>query len=312
MLVGCGRHAGGQGYNSGGSFCGGWAGNCGEGGSGGSSWYLICDRCRSKYLREKGGAGAVAAAAAAAYPTSKPAAASPSGDKNKLKYSNNKKNNRLTSASSKSSGSADKYRGSQQRQSSRVTASIPDSSASSAFLPATFTSTVLSPGDVAISSEPHHLMKQNAMFLLELAPSHGSALPLTCNTPSPSNIVGAVGGGGSGKMTPVTKMGAGASTFHAGSTSADFDAMLLPAVQESSSPATSSTGSSVLTPSPLSALASIPAAGLREKNRSELVSGGLLSPDTRYSDISASTTSLINVVAHVSFGTKFHYKCAKK
>ena len=50
---GCGRHAGGQGYNSGGNFCGGWAGNCGDGGVGGSTWYLMCDRCRDKYLREK-------------------------------------------------------------------------------------------------------------------------------------------------------------------------------------------------------------------------------------------------------------------
>ncbi|KAK6172343.1 hypothetical protein SNE40_016020 [Patella caerulea] len=50
---GCGRHACGKGYNSGGNFCGGWAGNCGEGGIGGSSWYLMCDRCRDKYLRDK-------------------------------------------------------------------------------------------------------------------------------------------------------------------------------------------------------------------------------------------------------------------
>ena len=50
---GCGRHAGGQGYNSGGNYCGGWAGNCGDGGIGGSTWYLMCDRCREKFLREK-------------------------------------------------------------------------------------------------------------------------------------------------------------------------------------------------------------------------------------------------------------------
>lgn len=50
---GCGDHAGGKGYNSGGNFCGGWAGNCGDGGIGGSSWYLICDRCREKYIRQK-------------------------------------------------------------------------------------------------------------------------------------------------------------------------------------------------------------------------------------------------------------------
>lgn len=53
VLLGCGRYAGGQGYNSIGHFCGGWAGNCGDGGIGGSTWYLVCDRCREKYLREK-------------------------------------------------------------------------------------------------------------------------------------------------------------------------------------------------------------------------------------------------------------------
>jgi len=50
---GCGEPASGQGYNSGGNFCGGWAGNCGDGGMGGSTWYLMCDACRSKYLRDK-------------------------------------------------------------------------------------------------------------------------------------------------------------------------------------------------------------------------------------------------------------------
>ncbi|KAM9674291.1 E3 ubiquitin-protein ligase MYCBP2 isoform 11-T12 [Dama dama] len=53
QLQSCGRYAGGQGYNSIGHFCGGWAGNCGDGGIGGSTWYLVCDRCREKYLREK-------------------------------------------------------------------------------------------------------------------------------------------------------------------------------------------------------------------------------------------------------------------
>ena len=50
---GCARHAGGQGYNSGGNFCGGWAGNCGDGGVGGSTWYLMCEKCRDRYLKEK-------------------------------------------------------------------------------------------------------------------------------------------------------------------------------------------------------------------------------------------------------------------
>ena len=53
MHPGCGWHAGGKGYNSGGMYCVGWAGNCGDGGVGGSSWYLICDTCRDKYLKAK-------------------------------------------------------------------------------------------------------------------------------------------------------------------------------------------------------------------------------------------------------------------
>lgn len=40
----------GKGYNSVGTHCEGWAGNCGEGGKGASSWYLLCDKCREKYM----------------------------------------------------------------------------------------------------------------------------------------------------------------------------------------------------------------------------------------------------------------------
>lgn len=47
---GCGKPAKGKGYNSVGTFCEGWAGNCGEGGKGASSWYLMCDQCREKYV----------------------------------------------------------------------------------------------------------------------------------------------------------------------------------------------------------------------------------------------------------------------
>lgn len=47
---GCGKSAKGKGYNSVGIFCEGWAGNCGEGGKGASSWFLMCDNCRDKYI----------------------------------------------------------------------------------------------------------------------------------------------------------------------------------------------------------------------------------------------------------------------
>ena len=30
----------------------GWAGNCGDGGVGGSSWYIICEKCRSTYMSQ--------------------------------------------------------------------------------------------------------------------------------------------------------------------------------------------------------------------------------------------------------------------
>ncbi|KAL7297667.1 hypothetical protein TKK_0009333 [Trichogramma kaykai] len=53
MHPGCGWHAGGNGYNSGGNYCVGWAGNCGDGGGGGNSWYLLCDTCRDKYMKSR-------------------------------------------------------------------------------------------------------------------------------------------------------------------------------------------------------------------------------------------------------------------
>lgn len=47
---GCGKPSKGKGYNSIGVYCEGWAGNCGEGGQGASSWYLMCDKCREKCM----------------------------------------------------------------------------------------------------------------------------------------------------------------------------------------------------------------------------------------------------------------------
>ena len=50
---GCGRHASGWGYNSRGSYCSGWAGNCGDGGRGGSTWYLLCKDCHANFMSMK-------------------------------------------------------------------------------------------------------------------------------------------------------------------------------------------------------------------------------------------------------------------
>ena len=53
MHPGCGKHANGWGYNSRGTFCSGWAGNCGDGGRGGSTWYLLCKDCHARYIAMK-------------------------------------------------------------------------------------------------------------------------------------------------------------------------------------------------------------------------------------------------------------------
>ncbi|XP_063236464.1 E3 ubiquitin-protein ligase MYCBP2 isoform X2 [Bacillus rossius redtenbacheri] len=122
---GCGGHAGGKGYNSGGNFCVGWAGNCGDGGVGGSSWYLVCDACRAKYLRcrahgkdKAGGAG-------------------------------------------RGGGSSSSRR-----------------KAGPALSPAC-SSRLQSPSAGGAARETHVVMRNNAMFLLELASASGSGLPPT-------------------------------------------------------------------------------------------------------------------------------------
>lgn len=50
---GCGKSSKGKGYNSVGTYCNGWAGNCGEGGKGATSWYLLCEQCRANYTSQQ-------------------------------------------------------------------------------------------------------------------------------------------------------------------------------------------------------------------------------------------------------------------
>ncbi|XP_071483043.1 E3 ubiquitin-protein ligase MYCBP2-like [Diadema antillarum] len=52
MHPGCGKTAWGHGYNSSGVYRSGFVGSCGEGGAGGRDWYLMCERCREKYMHE--------------------------------------------------------------------------------------------------------------------------------------------------------------------------------------------------------------------------------------------------------------------
>jgi E3 ubiquitin-protein ligase MYCBP2 len=119
---GCGGHAGGKGYNSGGNFCVGWAGNCGDGGVGGSSWYLVCDTCREKYLRSKKQIGV---------------------------------------------SGKDKSGSSKKSSTGRKKSSGPGPSASR----------LLSPTASTAPLETHIIMRNNAMFLLDLASAGGSVFP---------------------------------------------------------------------------------------------------------------------------------------
>ncbi|KAJ8867991.1 hypothetical protein PR048_031800 [Dryococelus australis] len=115
---GCGGHAGGKGYNSGGNFCVGWAGNCGDGGVGGSSWYLVCDSCRAKYLRCR-------------------------------IHNKDKSGGRKNGVSRRKAG----------------------------VLSSNCSSKMQSPTASSAARETHIIMKNNAMFLLELASAAGSGLP---------------------------------------------------------------------------------------------------------------------------------------
>uniref|UniRef100_A0A913I5E3 RCR-type E3 ubiquitin transferase n=1 Tax=Strongyloides stercoralis TaxID=6248 RepID=A0A913I5E3_STRER len=47
---GCGAPSGGKGYNSAGNYTSGWSGSCGEGAPGNYAWYILCLKCRDKYL----------------------------------------------------------------------------------------------------------------------------------------------------------------------------------------------------------------------------------------------------------------------
>ncbi|XP_052124547.1 E3 ubiquitin-protein ligase MYCBP2-like [Frankliniella occidentalis] len=127
---GCGAHAGGKGYNSGGNFCVGWAGNCGDGGIGGSSWYLVCDACRDRYLRTKkssAGQGQPGTPKKSGIPLRKRSVYSGPGTPIKM----------------------------------------------------------LSPGGAVPPQDVHIIMRNNAMFLLELASAAGSGLHLE-RRPSPN------------------------------------------------------------------------------------------------------------------------------
>ena len=52
---GCGKDAGGYGYDKTGAYRPGWQGDCGDGGSGTSTWYLMCKECRVRHLARREG-----------------------------------------------------------------------------------------------------------------------------------------------------------------------------------------------------------------------------------------------------------------
>ena len=120
---GCGKHASGKGYNSSGKFGGGWAGKCGEGGIGECSWYLMCEKCRDRYLREK---------------------------KSKDKRKGKKGKGAMVAGAAVAGGTPGVSVGS---------------------------SSGLKPQSLMAPMEAHHVLKNNAQFLLELASASGLSLP---------------------------------------------------------------------------------------------------------------------------------------
>ncbi|GFN82137.1 myc binding protein 2 [Plakobranchus ocellatus] len=116
---GCGKHASGRGYNAGGKFGDGWAGKCGEGGIGECSWYLMCEKCRERYMREK---------------------------KYKDKRRGKKGKGGIMGGASGAGGGAGGSSGLKQQ-------------------------------NLMAPMEAHHVLKNNAQFLLELASASGLSLP---------------------------------------------------------------------------------------------------------------------------------------
>ena len=131
---GCGRPAGGKGYNSGGNYCGGWAGNCGDGGVGGSSWYLICEKCREAHQKQS------------------VSTVDQGGPADKASADPNSSRLRLNSNMQKSLSAMVKL-----RKKSTASLMMPPSAK------------MISPSGGQLSS--HRIMHNNAMFLLDLASS---------------------------------------------------------------------------------------------------------------------------------------------
>jgi E3 ubiquitin-protein ligase MYCBP2 len=149
---GCGGHAGSKGYNSGGHYCGGWAGNCGDGGVGGSSWYLICEKCREEHMKRA--APVAAAAAGAQQPLPPPPLLRSASTASEV-----------MDATAKNKANQLLMHQKQQRKKS-LTSQLP-------------LARMASPSTAASSSSQinsHIIMNNNAMFLLDLASASNSNL----------------------------------------------------------------------------------------------------------------------------------------
>ncbi len=184
---GCGKPAGGKGYNSGGNYCGGWAGNCGDGGVGGSSWYLICEKCREEHLKN--------------------AVAAPPPPASMLKSSGGKKSGGgkspsadMDAVSKYVSGKINAAMASAFQSKSLRRRGGGGSSGASMMIPS---SRLASPTGQLSS---HLIMHNNAMFLLDLASASNSNLvppfvrqrsaPAAASSAFPSSSASAARGGG--------------------------------------------------------------------------------------------------------------------
>jgi len=185
---GCGRPAWGMGYSSSGNYAHGWVGNCGDGGTETSTYYLICSKCRERYCLIYTGvkpwtpgltasaSGGAAAAAAAGAPSGGGAAAAAAGSGSNRQLSQLP----LAPPTDASMNSRNQQHSSKAKMGSSKSRS---GVAAEPVVGGAFASAGLMTPAQKIATSPttgqpnsHMIMSNNAIFLLGLASSFNSQL----------------------------------------------------------------------------------------------------------------------------------------
>lgn len=174
---GCDQSSRGRGYNSGGTFCEGWAGNCGEGGKGASSWYLMCTMCREKYLYLNRNVNNVNSAKAKA----EAAAAVAAGKDIDAEHSAGNSPANLASTTSTALAMA----ASKMASAASTTSTMAAATNSGPHSDHLFDTLFGIKSSQIVNSEVYTMMRENSMFLLELSASSPAVTLNTANGSAP-------------------------------------------------------------------------------------------------------------------------------